>query len=618
MTRREQADIKDVCYRAMTDEKKTLRKREDIPTEFKWRLEDIFESDELWNEEYNKLEAEISKIEKFQGKLSESAQQLLSCFQMQDAISERLERLFAYAMMRKDEDNTHVTYQAFFDRAQTLAVKTGQAFAFVIPEILDIPEDVLWGFVDSLPELGIYAHYIEDILRSKPHIRSKSEEEILALAGEISAAPRNIYSMFNNADIRFPTIRDEEDNEVELTKGRFISFMQSQDRRVRKDAFTALYSTYEANINTLSATLNATVKKSIFWSRVRRYPSSLEATLEPDNIPVSVYDNLIATVRENLPALHRYMRLRRKALGVDELHMYDIYAPLVKEVDIKVSYEEAKNMVIQGLHPLGKEYIQEMSQGFDLGWVDVYENIGKTSGAYSAGAYGVHPYVLLNHEDTLDNVFTIAHEMGHAMHTFYSAKKQPYIYSDYTIFVAEVASTVNEAILMEHLLKNSDDKKLRTYLLNHYLEEFRGTIYRQTQFAEFEKIIHESAEAGQALTPDFLNGVYRELNEAYYGPHMIIDKEIEIEWARVPHFHRPFYVYKYATGFSAAVALSQKILSEGEPAVKRYLNFLSAGSSDYPLEILKEAGVDMTSPEPISNALSLFNKLLDELEVTLS
>jgi oligoendopeptidase F len=601
----------------MKEKRKTLPKREEILVEFRWKLEDIFPTDELWEEEYKAVEGLIPDVEKFQGKLAESHEELLACLEVEAKVSERLERLFAYAMMRRDEDTANVKYQAFFDRTQSLAVRLSQAAAYIVPELLDIPDDILWGFVDKSPKLAIYRHYLEDIIRSKPHVRSKSEEEILALAGEMSGAPRNIFVMLDNADIRFPSIRDEEGNEVELTKGRYLRFMESQDRRVRADAFRALYSTYDSHINTLAAALSATVKNNIFWSKVRKYPSTLVAALEPDNIPISVYENLIKAVRENLPALHRYMELRSKALNLDEVHMYDIYVPIIKEVDIKVPYEEAKKKVIEGLNPLGDNYIEELTKGFDSGWIDVYENQGKRSGAYSAGAYGVHPYVLLNYEDTLDNVFTIAHEMGHAMHTFYSAEKQPYIYSDYTIFVAEVASTVNEALLIENLLKNNEDSKVRMYLINHYLEQFRGTVYRQTMFAEFEKIIHERAEAGDAITSELLKSVYRDLNIAYYGPKVVIDEEIDIEWARIPHFHRSFYVYKYATGFSAAIALSQQILSQGSPAVERYINFLSSGSSNYSLELLKGAGVDMTSPEPIKNALKLFSKLVDELQAEL-
>lgn len=601
----------------MKEKRKTLPKREEIPVEFRWKLEDIFPTDELWEEEYKAVEGLIPNVEKFQGKLTESHVELLACLETLVKVSERLERLFAYAMMRRDEDTANVKYQAFFDRTQSLAVRLSQASSYIVPEILDIPDDILWGFVDKSPKLAIYRHYLEDIIRSKPHVRSKSEEEILALAGEMSTAPRNIFVMLDNADIRFSNIRDEEGNEIELTKGRYLRFMESQDRRVRADAFHALYSTYGSHINTLAAALSATVKNNIFWSKVRKYPSALVAALEPDNIPISVYENLIKAVRENLPALHRYMELRGKALDLDEVHMYDIYVPIVKEVDIKVPYEEAKKKVIEGLSPLGDNYIKELTKGFDSGWIDVYENQGKRSGAYSAGAYGVHPYVLLNYEDTLDNVFTIAHEMGHAMHTFYSAQKQPYIYSDYTIFVAEVASTVNEALLIENLLKNNEDPKVRMYLINHYLEQFRGTVYRQTMFAEFEKIVHERAEAGEAITSELLKSVYRDLNIAYYGPKVITDEKIDIEWARIPHFHRSFYVYKYATGFSAAIALSQQILSQGSPAVERYINFLSSGSSNYSLELLKGAGVDMTSPEPIENALKLFSKLVDELQAEL-
>lgn len=420
--------------------------------------------------------------------------------------------------------------------------------------------------------------------------------------------------MYNNADIKFPSILDENGESVELTKGRYIKFLESKDRRVRKDAFHALYSTYSAQKNTLAASLTANVKKNRFYSSVRRYNSSLEWSLDADNIPTGVYTNLIETIDKNLPLLHRYLRLRKKALKLDELHMYDLYVPLVEEDKRNIPYEEACQMVIEGLWPLGSEYNGYLKQGFDSGWIDVYENEGKTSGAYSWGTYKTHPYVLLNYQGTINDVFTIAHEMGHSLHTFYTQKTQPYIYSEYKIFVAEVASTVNEAILMQYLLENTPDRNKKAYLLNHYLEEFRGTVFRQVMFAEFEKIIHERVEQGEALTEQGLSSIYHDLNEKYFGCEVHIDNDIDMEWARIPHFYRSFYVYKYATGFSAAVSLSSQILKEDKPAVDRYINFLKSGSSDYPLELLKKAGVDLSTPKPVQDALDVFAKTLDALE----
>jgi oligoendopeptidase F len=464
------------------------------------------------------------------------------------------------------------------------------------------------------PNLELYRHYIDDIMRQKAHVLSASEERILAQAGEMAEAADTIFTMINDADIKFPSIKDENGDEVEMTKGRYMQFMESQDRRVRKDAFEALYDTYGKLKNTLSATLGSSVKKDIFFSRVRKYPSSLAASLDDDNVPASVYDGLIKAIHDNMDLMYRYVKLRKKMLGVDELHMYDLYVPLVPDIKIKVSYEEAVDRVLEGLRPLGEEYISLLEHGFKNAWIDVYENQGKTSGAYSWGCYGIHPFVLLNFQGTLDDIFTIAHEMGHSLHTHYSFSTQPYIYAEYRIFVAEVASTLNEALLMDHMLKTTDERGMKLYLINHYLEQFRGTVYRQTMFAEFEKIVHDKAEIGESLTPDMMSSIYHNLNEKYYGQDIVVDDRIDLEWSRIPHFYSSFYVYKYATGFSAATALSQQILSEGKPAVDRYINFLKSGGSDYPIELLKKAGVDMTTPKPVEAALKVFAGLLDQME----
>ena len=420
--------------------------------------------------------------------------------------------------------------------------------------------------------------------------------------------------MLNNADIKFPYIKDEKNNEIELTKGRYIQLMESDDRRVRKDAFEALYSTYSKQKNTLAALLNANVKANIFSARARKYGSAREESLFADNVPVEVYDNLINAIHENLDIMHRYVKLRKKIMKLDDLHMYDLYTPMIKEVKMDISFEEAKDIVKDGLELLGEDYIKDLEKGFKSGWIDVYENEGKRSGAYSWGCYDSHPYVLLNHTDTLNNMFTLAHEMGHALHSYYSDSNQPYIYAQYKIFVAEVASTLNEALVMNHLLKKTTDKTKKMYLLNYFMEQFRTTVYRQTMFAEFEKIIHEKAEAGEALTAELLCSIYRDLNIKYYGPDMVVDDYIDIEWARIPHFYTSFYVYKYATGFSAAISISQQILNEGQPAVQRYLKFLKSGGSDYPIELLKIANVDMSTTEPVNNALKLFGSLLDQME----
>ena len=583
-----------------------LPTRQEIPDEMKWRLEDIYANDDLWSQDYHWVTEKLPVLGEFAGQLGTSGQVLLDCLRLRDQILEKFERLYVYARMRQDEDNTDPKYQALVDRAETLGVQVGSQTAFVEPELLGIPTETLREFVEGTTGLDLYRHYLENIQRMRDHTLPVEQERLLAEASEMGQAPSNIFSMFNNADIQFPTIRDESGQEVELTKGRFIQFMESKDRRVRIDAFKALYSTYGAWRNSLAAMLAANVKRFAFFARTRKYNFPLEAALHGDNIEVSVYDNLINAVHENLPALHRYVRLRRRLLEVDELHMYDLYTPIVADVDMEIPYPEAKSTVITGLEPLGEDYIANLKEGLENHWIDVMENRGKTSGAYSWGAYGTHPYVLLNWQDTLDNMFTLAHEMGHALHSHYSDTNQPYIYAQYPIFLAEVASTVNESLLMHHLLNTVTERNQRRYLINHYLEQFRGTVYRQTMFAEFEKEIHQRVWAGEPLTPQVLCDSYRRLNEVYYGPDIVVDPEIEMEWARIPHFYTPFYVYKYATGFSAATALSQRILDEGEETVERYLTFLKAGGSDYPLNILRRAGVDMTTPEPIQAALRVF------------
>lgn len=550
----------------------------------------------------------------YQGRLGESAGILLEVLRMQDRLSELMEKIYTYARMRRDEDNTNAVYQALTDRAGSLNTRVSTALSFIVPEILALPGETLGRFRQEEPGLAHYGFVLDELLRQKPHTLTAAGEEIIARAGEVTRSPANIFSMLNNADITFPSIRDEEGREVEVTHGRFIRLMESKDRRVRQDAFTSLYSSYRSLKNTLAATLGSSVKKDVFYARVRRHPSALQASLFEDNISVEVYDNLIKTVRSNLGSMHRYVGLRKKLLGLDKLHMYDLYTPLVREIKWTIPYPEAVELVKKGLAPLGESYGRVLSQGLASGWVDVYENKGKTSGAYSWGPYGVHPYVLLNYQDNLNNVFTLAHEMGHAMHSYYSYREQPYTYAHYVIFTAEVASTVNESLLMNHLLNTVKEPDKKTYLLNHYLEQFRGTVFRQTMFAEFEKITHEKVEAGEALTPELLSGIYHQLNVDYYGPEIVVDEEVDLEWARIPHFYNAFYVYKYATGFSAAAALTRRILADGALAADCYLDFLKKGGSDYPLNLLKAAGVDMTTPQPVREALNLFTHLLDQLE----
>lgn len=590
------------------------RKREEIEARYKWKLEDIYSREEDWEKDFAELKIQMQEIERRMGSLGDSPEQLLSTLGLLETINRKIEGLYVYARMRKDEDNTNTHYQTLFDRAQGIMVQVGSATSYVIPEIIAIPEDKLQEFISQNSDLGLYRKFFDELLRQKEHILSPAEEKLLAMSADLSVAPRNIFTMFNNADIKFPVIKDEKGEDIELTKGRYGRLMESKDRRVRQEAFSGLYSSYTKMSNTLASTLSSSVKSDIFYARARKYDSALQASLDADNISPEVYDNLIKSVHDNLDYMYRYMKLRQKMLGLDELHMYDIYTPLVAEYNAQVDYEEAKNKVLQGLMPLGDEYLAALKAGLDSGWIDVYENEGKTSGAYSWGSYDSHPYVLLNYDNKLDDVFTLAHEMGHSMHSYYSNKAQPYIYSQYTIFVAEVASTVNESLLIDYLLKNSTDPREKMFLINHYLEQFRGTVYRQTMFAEFEKIVHEQAEAGTALTPEALSRIYRDLNALYYGPQVVLDQEIDMEWSRIPHFYSAFYVYKYATGFSAATAIKEMIMEEGQSAVQRYLQFLSSGSSDYPLNLLQKAGVDLTTPEPVDKALQYFGRLVAELE----
>lgn len=593
---------------------KELPLRSEIDDQYKWRLEDIYATDEDWEKDFEKAREMLGKLDDYRGRLVSSSDNLYQGIELIMEIEEILTRLYAYSHMRSDEDTSNQKYQALNRRAQALATEIASAVSFMVPEILTLSREKVEEYLEENEGLKLYSHFLDNILREKEHYLSEEEEKILAMASDISRGPGNIFSMLNNADLVFPTITDEDGQEVRVTHGRYIDFLMSKDRRVRKDAFTALYSKYREFINTFAATLNTNVKAHIFYARARNYNSALEAALSSDNIPVSVYTNLVDTVKENLDAMHKYVALRKEVLELDELHMYDLYVPLIQDLDVKIPYFEAKETILEGLKPLGEEYIGLLEDGFNNGWIDVYENKGKRSGAYSSSCYGVHPYVLMNYTDSLDNMFTLAHEMGHALHTHYSNENQPYVYADYKIFLAEVASTLNEILLLHHLLENTDDVLKKKYLINHYLEQFRGTVFRQTMFAEFEKIIHEAAEAGQPLTAEFLNETYHRLNVEYYGPDIIIDEEIDLEWARIPHFYYNFYVYKYATGFSAATALANRILEEGKPAVESYLEFLKSGDSDYPLNTLKRAGVDMSSPEPISTAIATFKDFLKRFE----
>jgi oligoendopeptidase F len=597
---------------------KTLPKRTDIAVEDTWKLEDIFENDEAWEAEFKEVKAALPKIGEFKGKLGDSADAFLEALTYQDTVMERLGKLYTYAHMRYDQDTGDSHYQGLNDRASNLYTQASSVSSYIIPEILSMDEAKMKGFLTEKEELKVYGHTLDEINRQRPHVLSAEQEALLAQASDVLGSSSNTFGMLNNADLEFPSIKDEDGEEVEVTHGRYIRFLESEDRRVRQDAFKAVYSTYDKYKNTFASTLGGAVKKDNFYATVRNYQSAREAALSNNNIPEEVYENLVKTVNDHLHLLHKYIELRKKVLGLDELHMYDLFTPLVKDVKMKIPYAEAKDYLLKGLAPLGEDYLAILNEGFENRWVDVHENKGKRSGAYSSGTYGTNPYILMNWQDNVNNLFTLAHEFGHSVHSYYTRKSQPYQYGHYSIFVAEVASTCNEALLNDYLLKTIDDKKKQLYLLNHYLEGFRGTVFRQTMFAEYEHTIHKKAQEGEPLTPDLLTKLYYDLNKKYFGEHLAVDEEIGLEWARIPHFYYNYYVYQYATGFSAATALSKQILEEGEPAVRRYLEFLKSGSSDYPIEVLKKAGVDMTSPQPIEEALKVFEEKLNEMEQLLS
>lgn len=588
--------------------------RNDVPKEYTWALEDLYASDEDWKKDLAKLKEIIPEIEVFQNTLGDNADSLLKFFELQDEISILLDSFANYALRKADEDTKNTLYQGFKDQTMGLYVSISSALSFAEPEILTIDDETLNSFYNDEPKLMFYKRYIDDIRRKKAHILSNAEERILAAAGDLAQAPDDIYGLLNNADMTFESITDIEGNRLPVTHASFISLLHNPDVMVRKEAFESLYKTYKNLKNTCAATLSAQMKQLSFFATMRKYESPLHAALDSTNVDTSVYYNLIEAVHENMDAMYKYVRLRKKLLKLDELHMYDLYVPIVSDAERKISFEETKENILNALSVLGEDYVTLLEEGFNSRWIDIYENKGKRSGAYSCGVRK-HPYVLLNYKNNLDSEFTTIHEMGHALHSYLSNKNQPVIDSDYVIFVAEVASTCNEALLMQYLLKNTTDKKERAYLINYFLEQFRTTLYRQTMFAEFELKMSELIQNGESINSESACKIYHDLIDLYFGEDIVHDKYIDLEWARIPHFYYNFYVYQYATGFSAAIALSQKILNEGEPAVKAYKEkFLSAGCSKDPVSILKDAGVDMSTKKPIEEALQLFNSLIDELE----
>lgn len=598
----------------MANEQQALPTRDQIPEELTWKLEDIFATDEEWEEERQKTEELIPEFQKYQGKLEHSADQLFGLLTLQDQISDRLSRLYTYAHMRYDQDTTNSFYQAMNGKAEHLITKASSAMSFITPEILKLDVDTIDKYLQDHEGLQLYRHTLDEINRMRPHILSEKEEALLAEVSDVTDSPSQTFSMLNNADLTFPEVEDENGRKSELTHGRYINFLESNVQRVRRDAFKAMYETFGSFKNTFASTLQGVVKKDNFYAKMRNYDSARQAALNRNNIPEKVYDNLLEAIHEGLPLLKRYIALRKRVLDLEELHMYDLYTPLMKEVNMSFTYEEAQKTVLKALKPLGEDYLQVMKRAFTERWIDVEENKGKRSGAYSSGSYSTNPYILMNWQDNLNNLFTLAHELGHSMHSYYTHENQPYRYGNYSIFVAEVASTCNEALLNEYLVEKSNDVKEKIYLLNHFLEGFRGTVFRQTMFAEFEHKIHLLAQEGEALTADRLTDLYYELNKTYFGDDLIVDEEIGLEWARIPHFYYNYYVYQYATGYAAAQSLASQILEEKEPAVERYIEYLKAGSSDYPIEVLKKAGVDMTEKTPITNALRVFEDKLNEME----
>lgn len=588
--------------------------RKDIPEEMTWDLTTIYPNDEAWNKEFEALQTDADRGQQYAGKLAESGKTLLEA---QKALEEQMLtafRLMMYAHLKSDQDVGNADYQAMQSRISQLGTKIAAAWAYYEPEAANITEEQFNAFVEEEEGLEMYAHEFENLRREKPHKLSQKEEILLAKSGEVFAAPQSIYGVFSNADMKFPVIKDADGNDVELTHANFIKMLESKDRRVRKDAFEQYYSVFKQFRNTIATILEAAINGDNVIAEMRNFKTAREAALFNNVIPESVHDQLIEVVNKNLDLLHRFVALRKKMLKLDELHCYDLYVSTVDSVDYHIDFEDTEELLLKALAPLGEDYLDIIRKAFKERWIDWATNKGKRSGAYSSGSYDTNPYILISWQGTLDNLFTLAHELGHSAHSYLTRKNQPQIYGDYSIFLAEIASTTNENLLTEYLLKTEEDPDVRRYIINHYLDGFKGTVFRQTQFAEFEHLMHESLREGQPLTGEFLNEKYYEINKKYYGDALVHDDEIALEWARIPHFFYNYYVYQYATGFSAATAFAYRILNEGEEAVKDYIGYLSAGKSDYPIEVLKKAGLDMTSPEPVEKAMKSFEHYLDMFE----
>lgn len=587
-----------------------LKKRSEIDEKFKWKINDLVSSNEEFEKEYSTISSNIKKIEEFKSNLNKS--NLYECLKLRDNLSNNVIKLYVFANLKSNEDSTNNFYQAMASKAETLISEYQSSISFLEPEILNLDKQEILCEMETNNNLKIYKHYIEDLFRTKNHILSLEKEEILAKTYELLQIPDNIYSMINDADIKFEDFTDEKGNIYKLTHGNYISYLENENQNIRKNAFKAYYKSYEYLKNTIATTYISSVKADAFIAKARNYNSSLEKALFEINVPTQVYKNLIKTVHKYLPTMHKYISARKKILKLDEIHFYDLYTPLVKNTKKEITFEQSKQTVLKALAPLGEYYTKIVDEAFKNGWIDIYENVGKRSGAYVWGAYGCHPFMSLNYKNNLNNMFTLAHEMGHALHSYLTQENQPYIYGNYTIFLAEVASTVNEALLMEYLLKETTDESEKKYLINYFIEQFRTTLFRQTMFAEFEMIVHEEIEKGNPQTFESLCEIYKNLNIKYYGKEIVLDKEIEYEWTRIPHFYNAFYVYQYATGYSCAISFAKKILEQN--GAEKYLQFLKSGSCDYSLEILKKSGVDISQPQPIDDALKLFETLVEKMD----
>lgn len=595
------------------EDNKVVKKREEINLEDKWKLEKIYANEDAWEKDFNILKKESPKLREFAGKLNDK-EEILKYLELNEKVSRLGETLYVYAHMKSDEDTSNQKYQSYMNKIDAFMAEFASYGAFFVPEILALPDEFIKDLIKNDERFKIYEFMLMDILKEKPHILTKEMEELLALASDCLDAPSSIHNMLTNADMTFGNIKDEDGDEVELTEGNYSSFIKSKDRSVREAAFKRLFGEYKKFDNTLATTLTSSVKSFNFSARVRKYESPIEASLSPNDIPVSVYENAIKTINDNLSSLHRYVKIKKKLLGLEQMHMYDLYVPIIEVEKEKISFDEGVKLANEGLKPLGEEYLNLFNEGINSGWIDKYENKGKRGGAYSWGGYDTMPYVLLNYHNELNDVSTLVHEMGHSLHSYYSRKTQPYYYAGYTLFCAEVASTTNEALLIHYLIEKKQDKKKKLYLINQELEQIRTTVFRQLMFAEFELYTHNALNAGEALTAADYSAKWHELNANYFGPDMVVDEDIDMEWARIPHFYSDFYVYQYATGYAAASAFANAILEGKENAVEKYKGFLKAGGSKYPIDILKDAGVDMTTSEPLEATIHRFNELLDMLE----